>query len=106
MSRAMEIRIRGRVQGVGFRPTVWRFARELRLNGEVRQKSSTSELIYGVKRLIEFASSFYTLYPGDLIYTGTPDGVGPVKAGDMILVTSGAPLGTLEVAVRARTAAT
>jgi len=79
---------------------------ELRLNGEVRQKSNTSELIYGVERLIEFASSFYTLYPGDLIYTGTPDGVGPVKAGDMILVTSGAPLGTLEVAVRARTAAT
>ena len=79
---------------------------ELRLNGKVRQKSNTSELIYGVKRLIEFASSFYTLYPGDLIYTGTPDGVGPVKAGDMILVTSGAPLGTLEVAVRARTAAT
>jgi 2-keto-4-pentenoate hydratase/2-oxohepta-3-ene-1,7-dioic acid hydratase in catechol pathway len=76
---------------------------ELRLNGEVRQKSSTSELIYGVKRLIEFASSFYTLYPGDLIYTGTPDGVGPVKPGDVITVTSGAPLGTLEIAVRART---
>jgi len=76
---------------------------ELRLNGEVRQKSSTSELIYGVKRLIEFASSFYTLYPGDLIYTGTPDGVGPVKPGDVITVASGAPLGTLEIAVRART---
>lgn len=75
---------------------------ELRLNGEVRQKSNTSELIYGVKRLIEFASSFYTLYPGDLIYTGTPDGVGPVKPGDVITVTSAAPLGTLEIAVRAR----
>ncbi len=77
---------------------------ELRLNGEVRQSSSTSELIYGVKRLIEFASSFYTLYPGDLIYTGTPDGVGPVNPGDVIKVSSAAPLGTLEVAVRARTA--
>jgi len=76
---------------------------ELRLNGEVRQKSNTSELIYGVKRLIEFASSFYTLYPGDLIYTGTPDGVGPVKPGDLITVTSAAPLGTLEITVRART---
>jgi 2,4-didehydro-3-deoxy-L-rhamnonate hydrolase len=75
---------------------------ELRLNGEVRQKANTSELIYGVKRLIEFASSFYTLYPGDLIYTGTPDGVGPVKPGDVITVTSAAPLGALEVAVRAR----
>jgi 2-keto-4-pentenoate hydratase/2-oxohepta-3-ene-1,7-dioic acid hydratase in catechol pathway len=76
---------------------------ELRINGEVRQKSNTSELIYGVKRLMEFASSFYTLYPGDLIYTGTPDGVGPVKPGDVITVTSGAPLGTLDIAVRART---
>jgi 2,4-didehydro-3-deoxy-L-rhamnonate hydrolase len=75
---------------------------ELRVNGEVRQKSNTAELIYGVKRLIEFASSFYTLYPGDLIYTGTPEGVGPVKAGDMIVLTSAAPLGSLEIAVRAR----
>ena len=76
---------------------------ELRLNGEVRQKSNTSELIYGVKRLIEYASSFYTLYPGDLIYTGTPEGVGPVKAGDVITLSSEAPLGILEIAVRART---
>lgn len=73
---------------------------ELTLNGAVKQKSNTSELIYGVKRLIEFASTFYTLHPGDLIYTGTPDGVGPIKAGDVIRVTSAACLGTLEIAVR------
>src|SRR5262249_53616513 len=42
-------------------------------------------LIYDCRRLIEFASSFYTLYPGDLIYTGTPEGVGPVKPGDVIV---------------------
>ena len=77
---------------------------ELRVNGEVKQKSDTSQLIYGVKRLIEFASTFYTLYPGDLIYTGTPDGVGPVKAGDVIKVTSAPCLGTLEIAVRSRSA--
>jgi 2,4-diketo-3-deoxy-L-fuconate hydrolase len=76
----------------------------LTVNGETRQKSDTSQLIYGVKRLIEFASSFYTLHPGDLIFTGTPDGVGPVKAGDVIRVSSAACLGTLEIAVRARTA--
>ena len=75
---------------------------ELRVNGEVKQKSDTSQLIYGVKRLIEFASSFYTLHPGDLIYTGTPDGVGPVKDGDVIEVTSARCLGTLEIAVRSR----
>lgn len=75
---------------------------ESRVNGEVKQKSDTSQLIYGVRRLIEFASSFYTLHPGDLIYTGTPDGVGPVKAGDVIEVTSAPCLGTLEIAVRAR----
>jgi 2-keto-4-pentenoate hydratase/2-oxohepta-3-ene-1,7-dioic acid hydratase in catechol pathway len=78
---------------------------ELTVNGETRQKSDTSQLIYGVRRLIEFASSFYTLYPGDLIYTGTPDGVGPVMAGDVIRVTSATSLGALEIAVRARTAA-
>ena len=78
---------------------------ELRVNGEVKQKSDTSQLIYGVKRLIEFASSFYTLHPGDLIYTGTPDGVGPVKAGDVITLTSAPVLGTLEIAVRARASA-
>ncbi len=75
---------------------------ELTVNGETKQKSDTSQLIYGVKRLIEFASQFYTLYPGDVIYTGTPDGVGPVKAGDVIKVTSAPCLGVLEIAVRAR----
>ena len=75
---------------------------ELSVNGEVKQKSDTSQLIYGVKRLIEFASSYYTLYPGDLIYTGTPDGVGPVKAGDSIKVTSVPCLGTLQIEIRSR----
>jgi 2-keto-4-pentenoate hydratase/2-oxohepta-3-ene-1,7-dioic acid hydratase in catechol pathway len=56
----------------------------LKVNGEIRQDSSTRELIYNVERLIEYASSFYTLLPGDLIFTGTPDGVGPVKPGDVL----------------------
>lgn len=54
---------------------------ELTVDGETRQKAHTEDLVLGVAELIEFASSFYTLHPGDLIYTGTPEGVGPVEAG-------------------------
>ena len=56
----------------------------LTVNGEARQGSNTSKLIFNVQRLIEYASSFYTLYPGDVIMTGTPDGVGPVEPGDVM----------------------
>ncbi|MES2281816.1 MAG: fumarylacetoacetate hydrolase family protein [Pseudomonadota bacterium] len=56
----------------------------LTVNGESRQKSNTSFLVYDIARLIEFASAFYTLMPGDIIMTGTPEGVGPVKPGDLI----------------------
>jgi len=73
----------------------------LAVNGEVRQNSNTSQLIYNCRRLIEFASEFYTLYPGDLVYTGTPEGVGPVKAGDVIVCRSSPVLGELKITVRA-----
>ena len=76
----------------------------LKVNGETRQDSNTNMLIYDCRRLIEFASSFYTLYPGDLIYTGTPEGVGPVKPGDVIVCRSSPVLGELKVAVRAHDA--
>src|SRR6185312_749965 len=52
------------------------------VNGEPRQDASTSDLILGVAELIAWGSSFYTLHPGDVILTGTPQGVGPVKPGD------------------------
>jgi 2-keto-4-pentenoate hydratase/2-oxohepta-3-ene-1,7-dioic acid hydratase in catechol pathway len=74
---------------------------ELTVNGDTRQKSNTSQLIYDCRRLIEFASEFYTLYPGDLVYTGTPDGVGPVKPGDVIICRSAPVLGELKITVRA-----
>jgi len=54
------------------------------VNGEVRQSSNTQYLVYDVERLIEFGSSMYTLYPGDIIMTGTPAGVSPVKPGDTL----------------------
>jgi 2,4-diketo-3-deoxy-L-fuconate hydrolase len=50
----------------------------------VRQKSNTSRLIFGVAKLVSYCSNFYTLYPGDIIMTGTPEGVGPVQAGDVM----------------------
>jgi 2-keto-4-pentenoate hydratase/2-oxohepta-3-ene-1,7-dioic acid hydratase in catechol pathway len=59
---------------------------ELRLsvNGDVRQCSRTSQLTLGVAALVEFASSFFTLHPGDVFFTGTPEGVGPIYPGDVI----------------------
>jgi 2,4-diketo-3-deoxy-L-fuconate hydrolase len=72
---------------------------ELSVNGERRQKSNTKYLIYDVARLIEYASAFYTLQPGDLFYTGTPGGVGPVKPGDRI-VSQIQGIGTMVVDVR------
>ena len=72
----------------------------LAVNGETRQDTNTSYLIYDIRRLIEFASEYYTLYPGDVYYTGTPEGVGPVKAGDTMVGRSVAVLGELEVKVR------
>jgi 2-keto-4-pentenoate hydratase/2-oxohepta-3-ene-1,7-dioic acid hydratase in catechol pathway len=57
----------------------------LTVNGEPRQRSNTRRMVYDVPRLIEYASSFYTLHPGDLIFSGTPEGVGPVQPGDEIV---------------------
>ena len=57
---------------------------EISVNGTVRQQANTRDLILGVAELIAWASSFYTLHPGDVLLTGTPQGVGPVKAGDVM----------------------
>ena len=56
----------------------------LKVNGQMRQQSNTRHLVYGIARLIEYASSMYTLQPGDVIMTGTPAGVGPVEPGDVL----------------------
>ena len=70
------------------------------VNGEPRQKSSTRFLIFDVPKLIEYASSFYALYPGDVIMTGTPEGVGPVKPGD-VMHCEIEGVGAMDVKVRA-----
>lgn len=73
----------------------------LSVNGETRQDSNTRNLIFDVPRLIEYASSFYTLLPGDIIMTGTPEGVGPVVPGDRMLARI-AGIGEMEIQVRER----
>jgi len=70
------------------------------LNGEIKQSSNTKYMTLGVAELIEMASSFYTLQPGDIISTGTPEGVSPIVPGDVI-VASIEKIGSMEVNVRA-----
>jgi 2-keto-4-pentenoate hydratase/2-oxohepta-3-ene-1,7-dioic acid hydratase in catechol pathway len=72
---------------------------QLEVNGEVRQKGNTEQMIRDVATMIEYASSFYTLYPGDVFLSGTPAGVGPMKPGDQ-LVASIERVGSMRVAVR------
>jgi 2,4-didehydro-3-deoxy-L-rhamnonate hydrolase len=57
---------------------------KLSVDGQVRQNANTNDLIIDVPGLIAFASRFYTLMPGDVLLTGTPEGVGPIKPGDVI----------------------
>ena len=59
-----------------------------RINGELRQDGNTSDMLFGFERLIAELSSIWTLCPGDMIYTGTPSGVGPLQIGDIIEVES------------------
>ena len=75
---------------------------ELHVNGEVRQRANTSDMVLDVAELIVFASSFYTLQAGDVIMTGTPQGVGPIRPGDT-LVARGTRLGSMTTRVRAAT---
>jgi len=56
------------------------------LNGELRQSARTSLMIFPINKLISFISQVMTLYPGDLISTGTPKGIGPMQSGDRIEV--------------------
>lgn len=59
---------------------------QTRLNGEVKQNSNIELLMYPVPNLVEFISAFMTLHPGDIVATGTPAGIGPMKTGDVVEV--------------------
>ena len=56
------------------------------VNGDLRQDSRTRELIFTIPELVEFISSVMTLLPGDIISTGTPSGIGPIKPGDSVTI--------------------
>lgn len=71
----------------------------LHVNGEPRQAANTRDMIVGITRQIAWASSVYTLYPGDIIMTGTCEGVGPVKPGD-VMTLAFERIGEMTVAVR------
>ena len=74
---------------------------ELSVNGAVKQQSNVDKLIWNIREIIADLSLFYHLQPGDLIYTGTPEGVGPVKPGDTVTLKSLPQLGELKIQVRA-----
>jgi 2-keto-4-pentenoate hydratase/2-oxohepta-3-ene-1,7-dioic acid hydratase in catechol pathway len=57
----------------------------LEINGEVKQKGNTSLMLFDFATIISYVSQFFTLKKGDLIYTGTPAGVGPVQPGDQLI---------------------
>lgn len=71
----------------------------LKVNNEIRQSSNTKNMIYSVERIIEFISEVMTLEPGDLIMTGTPEGVAEIKKGDVLEASLG-DICSLKVDVR------
>jgi 2-keto-4-pentenoate hydratase/2-oxohepta-3-ene-1,7-dioic acid hydratase in catechol pathway len=80
-------------------PDPGNLALKITVNGATRQDAHTSDLILSVAELIEWGSAFYTLHPGDVILTGTPQGVGPVRPGDVMVATI-ERIGTMRVDVR------
>ncbi|MFW9949246.1 MAG: fumarylacetoacetate hydrolase family protein, partial [Candidatus Thorarchaeota archaeon] len=57
---------------------------ELKLNGEIKQSSNTKYLLFKIPELLEYISQFFTMEPGDIVATGTPSGIGPIKPGDLL----------------------
>jgi len=63
-------------------PDINRLHFSLKINGEVRQEGNTADMMFGFDRIVAYVSQFISLKPGDLIFTGTPSGVGPTKIND------------------------
>jgi fumarylpyruvate hydrolase len=62
---------------------------QLRVNGEVKQSGNINQMIWKLPEIVSRLSELFPLYPGDLIFTGTPAGVGPIKPGDKLRATAG-----------------
>ena len=73
---------------------------KLLVNGDARQNGSTRHMIFNVPYLISYLSSIFTLYPGDLIFTGTPEGVSQIVSGDQIEAWLGDRIVTLQIKVK------
>ncbi len=73
---------------------------ELFINGSLRQKGNTREMIFPIPELISYLSTIFTLSPGDIIFTGTPQGVGKLHPGDELHAVLGEKMTTLSVSVR------
>ena len=73
---------------------------ETSVNGERRQEGNLADMVHSIPAIVAYASSVFTLLPGDVILTGTPAGVGPIVDGDTVEVTVSG-LGTLSNTVRA-----
>lgn len=71
----------------------------LKVNGALRQRANTREMIFSIEEIVAYISSIFTIEPGDLIFTGTPEGVGQVVSGDQ-LEAALESVGTLQVSVR------
>lgn len=71
----------------------------LRVNGEIRQNDNTRLMIFPVSYLISYLSNIFTLYPGDIIFTGTPKGVSSLRNGDHIRATLGDSITSLSIQV-------
>lgn len=80
-------------------PDISNLAFNLRINGETRQEGNTSDMIFPIPTLISRVSNYFMLNPGDLIFTGTPQGVGPLYSGDILEATLGDNLTSLHVNV-------
>lgn len=72
----------------------------LKINDEIRQEANTADMIFSLSTIIAYLSERFTLYPGDLIFTGTPEGVSKIQHGDHIEATIGDQLSTLTVDVQ------
>ena len=59
---------------------------QTRVNGELKQDGNTQDFIFDLPTVLSYISAFMTLHPGDLVLTGTPDGVGPLQVGDTVEV--------------------
>jgi 2-keto-4-pentenoate hydratase/2-oxohepta-3-ene-1,7-dioic acid hydratase in catechol pathway len=71
----------------------------LTVNGALRQKGSTAQMLFPIPQLISYLSTIFTLHPGDLIFTGTPEGVAPLQKGDVCVATLQGDRARLEVTV-------